>query len=182
MKRLFIIGLLCVLTLAGCSATEPEILFDEASQGLVSVILQDYNDGSIHYDTVGPDGQRQPAEPFEGEAVQILTAAEGCFENHVENQPPNRLVKAEFLDESGTPAKVTEDLRRILELASQQEHVITKLRVLRTQSAHFVTAEWNVNFWDPHVLYYYDPAADALTELCTYDATQVIGLKTLNLK
>ncbi|MBQ9952542.1 MAG: hypothetical protein IJO98_10485 [Clostridia bacterium] len=181
MKKLFIALLLCALMLTGCAAQEPEILFDEAAEGIVSVILEDYNDGTIHYDTIGPDGHRQPAQPFESDPLEILTAAEGCFENHVENQPPNRLVNVSLLDESGNPAEITGTHRRIFELASQQEHVITKMCILQTEEHHFVTIEWNVNFWDPHVVYYYDPAADTLTELCTYDATQAIGLKILNL-
>lgn len=181
MKKLFLTLLLCALILTGCAAQEPEILFDEASEGIVSVILEDYNDGTIHYDTIGPDGQRQPAQPFESDPLEILTAADGCFENYVENQPPNRLVNVSLLDESGNPVEITETHRRIFELAAQQEHVITKMRILQTEEHHFVTIEWNVNFWDPHVFYYYDPAADTLTELCTYDATQVVGLKILNL-
>ena len=76
MKRLLIILLLCALILTGCAAQEPEILFDEAAEGIVSVILEDYNDGTIHYDTIGPDGQRQPAQPCESVPLEILTAAE----------------------------------------------------------------------------------------------------------
>ena len=180
MKKLLVL-LLAALLLTGCKSSEPEILFDEASEGIVSVILEDYNDGTIHYDCIGPDGQRQSTQPFESDPVEILTAAEDCFENYVENQPPNRLVKAELLDESGGPVEITEPLRRIFELASEQEHVILKMQILRLNGHHFVTTEWNVNFWDPHALYYYDPAADALVHLYTYDATRVVGLKTLNL-
>ncbi len=99
----------------------------------------------------------------------------------VENQPPNRLVEAALTDESGNPVPITEALQRIFGLASQQEHVITQMRVLRQNEHLFVTIEWNVNFWDPHVLFYYDPAAASLVELYTYDATQVVGLKILNL-
>ena len=181
MKKTFVLLLLCALALTGCSAGLPEILFDEASEGLVSVILRDYNDGTIHYDTIGPGGLRQPAQPFDGEPVEILAAPSDCFESYTDGHVKNRLVKTELLDESGASVEIDDTLQRIFELAAEQEHVMTQLRVLRLAGRHFVTAEWNVNFWDPHVLYYFDPAADKLTELYTYDATQVVGLKILNL-
>lgn len=181
MKRLLMLLLLAAIALTACSSTEPEILFDAATEGIISVILEDYNDGAIHYDTIGPNGQRQEAQPFEGAPLEILTAEEGCFENYVEGQPPNRLLKCALRDENGNPAEVTESDARIFELASEQEHVITKMRILHQGEHSFAAIEWNVNFWDPHVLYYYDPAAERLVELYTYDATQVVGLKILNL-
>ena len=185
MKRYAFLLLVLLLILSGCSSTESEILFDEASEGVVSVILQDTNDGTIHYDTIGPmDGEnrlRQPTQPFESDPITILTAAENCFENYIENQSPNRLVNISLLDENGNPADVTETIQRILELASGQEHVILNLRILQTAEHSFATVEWNVNFWDPHVLFYYDPNADQLVELYRYDATEVVGLRALNL-
>lgn len=187
MKRTRLIFLLLSLSLAlcACTATEPEILFDEASQGLVSVILRDYNDGTIHYDTVGPDGLRQPTQPFESDPLEILTAADGCFETVGDENTGNfrnALILVSVLDENGQPAEVTESIRRIFELTAQNEqHEILKLRILRQGELYFATVELNVNIWLPHKLYFYDPAADALTELYTYDATQVIGLKVLNL-
>lgn len=182
MKRLSAVLLLLSLILTGCTSTEPEILFDESTEGIVSVILQDTNDGTIHYDIIGPDGQRQPAQPFESEPAEILTVPDGCFENYVEGQPPNRLVRTALAHADGNPAEVTETEARIFTLASEQEHVIQKMQILRLGEHRFVTIEWNVNFWDPHVVLYYDPAADRLIELFTYDATQVVGLKILNLQ
>lgn len=182
MKKLFLLFAALLLILTGCSSTEPEILFDEASEGLVSVILKDYNDGTIHYDTIGSDGQRQPTQPFESDPVEILTASSSCFESSTDDSHvKNRLVKAELLDGSGEPVEIDETLRRIFALAAEQEHEILKMQILRTENHHFVTIEWNVNFWDPHVVLFYDPAADQLIELFTYDATHVIGLKILNL-
>lgn len=182
MKKLFAVLLLWALTLTGCTSPEPEILFDEATEGIVSVILQDTNDGTIHYDCIGPGGQRQPTQPFESEPIETLTAAEGCFENYIEGQPPNRLVKAELIHADGTIAEITPEEARIFELAAQQEHVILEMRILRSGEHRFVTIEWNVNFWDPHVVLYYDSSTDRLVELFTYDATKVIGLKSLNLQ
>lgn len=182
MKRHLLLLLALILTLTACGASEPEPSFDEASEGIVSVILKDYNDGTVHYDTVGPNGQRQETQPFDSAPLEILTAAEDCFENSVEGQPPNRLVQISLLNESGQPAEITETHEHIFALAAQQEHLITKMRILRSGECHFVTIEWNVNFWDPHGLYYYNPSADQLIELYTYDATQVIGLKPLNLQ
>ena len=166
MKKLFLIFLLSALLLTGCSAIEPEILFDEATEGIVCVILQDYNDGTIHYDAIDPGEQRQETAPFQSDPVEILTAG---------------LVDSSLCDENGDPVEVTGDLLHIFELCSAQEREIQKMRILRQGEHLFVTLEWSVNFWDPHSVYYYDPVSDQLDELFTYDATQVVGLKILNL-
>jgi len=147
--------LLAAVLLCGCSPSEPEILFDEVSEGIVSVILKDYNDGTIHYDTIGPDSQRQETAPFGSDPIEIVSSDFEAVGNET-------------------------DLR-VIELAQAQDYTIETLRILRLGEHRFVTVEWAVNFWDPHTLYYYDPIADSLTELYTYDATQVVGLKILNL-
>lgn len=181
MKKVFSLLLLCALALAGCSTNESEILFDEATEGIVSVILQDTNDGTLHYDTIARDGRRQPTQTFESEPIEILTAADDCFENYVEGQSPNRLLRAALVDANGQSVEMTEVESRIFELAAQEEHVIMEMRILRAGERHFVTLDLNVNLWSPHMVLYYDPIADQLTELYTYDATRVIGLKILNL-
>lgn len=182
MKKLFTTLLLCALILTGCAPIEPEVSFDAATEGIVSVILEDYNDGTIHYDAIGPDGQRQETAPFDSDPIEILTVPDGCFENYVEGQPPNRLVQTALVDADGNPVEITEAEARIFTLAAKQEHVIQQMRILRVGEHRFATVEWNVNFWDPHVVLYYDPTADRLVELYTYDATQVVGLKILNLE
>lgn len=172
MKKLFLLCAALLLILTGCGGYEPEILFDEAAEGIVSVILEDYNDGTIHYDTVGPDGQRQETAPFESDPIEILTAAEGCFETTEESV--NRLVKVELEN-----AEADAVISRIFELCSGIEHEIKKLYILRINDEYFAVAELNIKTWLPARLYHYD--ADALTELYTYDATKVIGMKILNL-
>ena len=188
MKHLSILILCCVLAallLTGCTSNEPEILFDEASEGIVSVILEDTNDGTIHYDTIGPDGQRQPSQPFESDPIEIFTADHGCFEiyhNDEKRTFSNRLIRVAVFDENDQPAEVTEPIRHIFELVEQQvDHMILELRILRQGEQYFVTADLNVNFWSPHSIYYFDATADTLIELYTYDATEVTGIRILNL-
>lgn len=186
MKKFFAILLFFALTLTGCTSTEPEILFDEASEGIVSVILKDTNDGTIHYDCIGPDGQRQPTQPFESDPLEILTACHDCFETYHNDEKrtfSSKLVRTAVYDENDRPAKVTEPVRRIFELVELQvDHDILELRILRQGEHYFVTTMLNVNLWAPHEVYYFDPDADRLTELYTYDATRVVGLKILNLQ
>lgn len=185
MKRLFILSLLTVLMLTGCSSNEPEILFDEATEGIVSVILEDYNDGTIHFDTIGPNGQRQPTQSFESDPVEILIAYRDCFESYHNEEKrtfSNRLVRVDVHDGKDQRAEVTDPIRRIFELVERQvDHNILELRILRQGEHHFVTTDLNVNIFSPHVVYFYDPNADELIELYTYDATQVVGIKILNL-
>jgi len=185
MKRLILVLLLAALMLTGCSSNEPEVLFDEATEGIISVILQDTNDGTIHYDTIGPDGQRQETQPFESDQLEILTAASNCYKTyHNEEQRTfsNKLVRTVIYDENEQRAEITDTIQRIFKLVEQQvEHGIFSMRILRQGEHHFVTTSLNVNFWLPHEIYYYDPAVDQLVKLYTYDATKVIGLKILNL-
>ena len=186
MKKLLLIAFMAFsILLTGCNSNEPEILFDEAAEGIVSVILEDTNDGTIHYDTIGPDDQRQPTQPFESDPIEIFTADHDSFEiyhNDEKRTFSNRLIRTAVHDENDQPAEVTEPIRRIFELVEQQvDHMILELRILRQGEHHFVTADLNVNIFSPHVVYYYEQSTDQLIKLYTYDATEVIGIKILNL-
>lgn len=175
MKRLLLLlTALCVL-LAGCASDEPEILFDEATEGLVSVILEDTNDCTIHYDTVGPmDGDtrlRQETAPFESEPMEICHSLAGSFDSSM----------PALYDADGNPVEVTEEYARIFRLASETGQSILSLSIYQLENEIFAVAEWNVNFWSPYVLYYYDAETDSLAELYRYDSTRIIGLKPLNI-
>lgn len=179
MRKYALLLLALLLTLTGCSTDEPEILFDEASQGLVKVILQDTNDGTIHYDTVGPmDGEnrlRQPTQPFESDPLRIYRTPDGCMD------AGSGVLCAELLDENGSPVEETETYARIFEIVSESENSVLSVSIYQLEDHVFVVEEWNVNFWSPYVLYYYDPCVDDLILLYKYDSTQVIGLKPLNI-
>lgn len=178
MKRLFLLLTFLALLLSGCGAQKPEILFDEATQGVVSVILEDTNDCTIHYDTVGPmDGEtrlRQETQPFESDPVRIYKAPYGCFDLD------NTILSMELLDEDGNPVEVTETYARIFELAARADHNVMSITIYQLEKNIFVVAEWNVNLWSPFVLYHYDQDADKLDLLYKYDATRVIGIRVLN--
>ena len=175
MKRLFILILLAAVLLSGCNSNELEILFDEATEGIVSVILKDYNDGTIHSDCIGPDGQRQPTQEFESDPVDIYSTPALTFDLD------NTILSYRLNDENGDPVEVSETYKRIFELAAAADHNLLQLSIYQLEEHIFAVAQWNVNIWWPHVVYYYDMSADRLIELYKYDATQVVGLKTLNL-
>lgn len=179
MRKYLLLLFALLLALTGCSSNEPEILFDEATEGLVSVILQDTNDGTIHYDTIGPvDGEtrlRQPAQPFESAPLRIYRTPDGCID------AGNGILCAELLDENGSPVEVDKTYARIFEIVSETENDVLSVSIYQLKDHVFVVEEWNVNFWSPYVLYYYDPGKDDLILLYKYDSTQVIGLKPLNI-
>ena len=171
---------LLVMLLSGCSVPEEDD-FDIATKGIVDVILRDYNDGTVHYDCVGPDKLRKETEEFVSEASEILFAEDGCFESEAEgNQVENHLIHVALTDADGNPAASTPVIDRIFEKAAEIPHEISKLYILRQDDYHFAVAELNINMFSPCKLFYYDHRQDKLTELYSYDATEVIGLRIRN--
>ncbi len=180
MKKIFP-TLLLILTLSACSPQQSEILFDETVQGILKVILQDYNDGTIHYDAIGPDGQRQETQEFESLPIEIYTLPRDCIE-YIPGDRPNKLATPKLTDANGNSIEIDKTLQRILDLLCQnEEHWLLNLRILKQGEHYFVNHELNVNLWWPSIVSYYDPAQDILIELYTYDATKVIGLIPINL-
>lgn len=182
-KYLFTILLASLLTISllGCSLPA-EDEFDIETQGIVEVILRDYNDGTIHFDCVGPNKTRRETAEFASETSEILFAASDCFETSVEeNRVMNRLVHVALTDSDGNPAKSTPVIDRIFEKAAGIPHGILKMYILRQGEHHFVVAELNVNMFSPCKLFYFDQKRDQLTELYSYDATEVIGLRVRNI-
>lgn len=176
-KSAFFILLCVLLTVSLCSCSVPaEDDFDIASEGIAEVILRDYNDGTIHYDCVGPNRTRREMEAFVSEASEILFAGHDCFEGE-----ENHLVHIVLTDASGNPAASTPVIDRIFEKASDLPREILKMYILRQNEHHFVVAELNQTAFVPCKLYYFDPAADQLIELYSYDATEIIGIRIRNL-
>lgn len=58
--------------------------------------------------------------------------------------------------------------------------LMTTVIEMGANSEYFAVAELNIKTWQPCRLYHFD--GRALTELYTYDATRIVGLKILNLK
>ena len=181
MKSTSLISLLLLLTLflCACGASEPEPAFDEASEGVISVILEDTNDCTIHYDTIGPvSGEtrlRQETQPFESDPVRIYKTPHGCFDLD------NNILSVQLIDENSNPVEVTETYARIIELAAQADHNVMAITIYQLEQEIFAVAEWNVNLWSPFVLYHFDQDADKLELLYKYDATRVVGIRILNL-
>jgi hypothetical protein len=66
-RYLLYILITALFLLSGCTDQVPEE-FNAETEGIVEVILRDYNDGTIHYDCVGPDKMRKETEEFVSEA------------------------------------------------------------------------------------------------------------------
>lgn len=155
--------------------------FDPETDGIVDVVLRDYNDGTLHFDCVGPNQTRRVVDEFISDPTEILHVAPGCFDSFVEDgEVQNRLVKVLLTDAEGNPAESTPAIDRIFEKAAQLNHSILKMYIFRMGEHHFPVIELNVNMWWPCGLYYYNQTSDRLIELYTYDATEITGLKIRN--
>ena len=156
--------------------------FDPETAGIVDVVLRDYNDGTVHFDCVGPDQTRRITEEFISDAAEILYAEHGCFDSYVENgNVLNQLMKISLTGADGNPIASTPVIDRIFEKVSESDHAILNMYIFRIGERHFPVVELNVNLFWPCTLYYYDEAADRLIELYSYDATEINGLRIRNL-
>lgn len=156
--------------------------FDPQTSGIVDVVLQDYNDGTIHFDCIGAGQTRRVTEEFISDAAEILYADPGCFDSSVEGgKVQNHLLKISLTDAEGNPIESTPVIDRIFAEAAELDHSILKMYIIRREEHHFPVIELNVNMWWPCGLYYYDQTSNRLIELYTYDATEITGLKIRNL-
>lgn len=155
--------------------------FDPEAVGIVDVVLRDYNDGTIHFDCIGPDQTRRVVDAFISDAAEVVYAQPDCFESSAEDgKVLNRLVKIALTDASGNPAESSPIIDRIFEKVSEIDHAVLKTYIFRIGEHHFPVVEPNVNLFSPCTLYYYDQSSDRLIELYTYDATEIIGLRVRN--
>lgn len=148
--------------------------FNISTEGIVEVILRDYNDGTLHYDCVGPNQTRRETDTFQSDPVHIYRAEPEYF------SPENEILQVRLTDEHGDEVEITPDIENIFHFASGIDHAVHDLYILDHKDACLVVVELNVNMWWPCRLYHYDPATTQFTQLYTYDATEIIGLRIRN--
>lgn len=183
MKRmLWLAVLLLCAALTGCALSAP---FDPETEGVVDVIVE--SGGVRGYYAVNASGRKQETEVFEGDAITIYEVDGGCFETYmgIENDGDgefiNRLADIRLWDENGCAVQNTSVLNEILLAASELEHDLFDVRILRAGEEYFLHVELNVNWVSPCDLYWYDQARRGLVEVCSFDGRKTVGLRVRDL-
>lgn len=149
---------------------------------ILEVQLQDEHTGEITWEAVSQDGRTRPTEPFDTDAPWSHTFH--CFDSYIDLSE-NRSRVLNFREEAGLSdadrAVLAEDpaIDRLLDQVAALEHSIMTAKVIRQDGEYFAVVDFNVNLWWPFRLYRYDPVADTLTLLCTFNGQDVIALRTL---
>lgn len=162
------------------------IPFDVEKHGVVDVIVQDYRDdgGEWMYYALSHDGRAQEVDPFEPDGmtvIEVIPDSLECYIDREQNKVLNRLAEVQVYDEHGKAVNSTDPLvDAIMRQAAKLEHNLFTIRIMKVGDAAFLYTELNVNWWTPCELYYYDPAADRLIELYTFDGKEVVGLRVRN--
>jgi len=159
------------------------IPFDVEKYGVVDVVVQDYRDdsGEWMYYALSDDGRAQEIDSFEPDGmtvIEVIPDSLECYIDREQNKVLNRLAEVQVYDEHGKVVNNTDPLvDAIMRQAAKLEHNIFTIRIMKVGDAAFLYTELNVNWWTPCELYYYDPAADRLIELYTFDGKEVVGLR-----
>ena len=149
---------------------------------ILEVQLQDEHTGEITWEAVGLAELTRPTEPFDADAPWTHTFR--CFDSYIERSE-NRSRVLNFREDAmlaeDDRAVLAEDpaIDRLLDQVAALEHSIMSAKVIRQDGEYFAVVDFNVNLWCPFRLYRYDPVADTLTLLCTFNGQDVIALRTL---
>lgn len=177
---LFLCGLL-----TGCGHGYDE--FDPESEGVVDVIvnareswMSDRSEDEIRYYALASNKRIRLTEAFESDPMTVYTVPLNCFIEYKSPSKKNRILhqirQMELLEADGNQVSVSEEKARVFRRIEELEHGFLRIRIIDAAGQTFVCIELNVNLWTPCDFYWYDPDADALVLLHTWDDEEVIGL------
>ena len=149
---------------------------------ILEVQLQDRHTEEITCAAVGPDQQTRATDPFDADTPWSHTFQ--CFDSYIDQDGSRSRVlnfREDTLLTEEDRTVLAEDpvIDRVLDHVAALEHSIMTARVIRQDGDYFAVVDFNVNLWWPHKLYRYDPDADTLTHLATFDGQDVLALRLL---
>lgn len=188
-KRRFIVFLFAIISIALILwalkfQSIDYIPFDPAEKGLVHVTTK--SDGSPFseegvFSYMIADKQRiQPSDAFEPDAMEVFDASSSLYSFIEEGRVVNHISTIIILDENRYSVPVTEEFKDIVSLASQINHDVMTLKIMKTDECTFAYTELNVNWQSPCTLYYYNPKERSLSKLYTWNDEEVTNIKVLN--
>lgn len=180
-KRLILTLVLCLI-LGSCANNRP---FDPETEGALDVIVQ--NDGCTQYYAINGSCHKQKTTAFESDALVVYEVDDRCFETYMgldntgDGDFISRLTDVRLWDENGCVVQNTRVLNEILLAASELEHDLWKVRILRAGEEYFLYVELNVNWVAPCDLYWYDRERHGLVEVCSLNGWETVGLRVRDL-
>lgn len=177
-ERKGLIVLALIAWICACVSTEN----DARWEGVIDVVTEDVYTGEKICYSIDKNGRKREIEEVESDELTMLISGVSCFESYIGERDGkrgvfNRLGDGLLYDKEGLPVENSPEQKRILELASQFEHEICKIRIYETGGERFACVDLNVNWQWPFDLYYYDQEKDELTYVASFDSEEPIGLR-----
>ena len=157
---------------------------------LRAVVREENGEGETAYYGIAADRDYGAIVPFDPADMAVYQTAPGSVTAPLEpadtavslaapggRREGNQLAGFRMVDGSGAPVEATPEMRRILDLGGENEHSILRAWLMRVDDLWFLQVMLNVNLWTPYELYWYNPAADSLVEMTTFDGKEVVGLE-----
>ena len=173
-----------VLYLCNDTSNFDQDSFDPETSGIVKVMT--VSDGGMWHEpgtffyTLADHKRIQSSDAFEPNKMSVYDASSST-RSYIENgKVANRVSRIRVLDENNKKVPVTQEFGDIVHLASQINHDIMVLKILKTEAHTFVYTELNVNLWTPCTLYSYNPETRSLAEIYEWDDQKVTAIKVLN--
>lgn len=132
---------------------------------------------TTNYYTLASGRRIRETSPFEPDPMTVYSALGLDMVLYQHREVEEFLSFVTVWDENGNSVPLTEDFRAILKQLAESDHSVMTARIMDVGGRLFVYAERNVNLWTPCVLYQYDPAAQTLTELYTWDNMEPVALR-----
>ena len=136
------------------------------------------NSEATSYYALAGDGRIKAADAFEPEEMGVYTMPLGCYRLPRDaSENVNTLQYKALLDADGQEVSVPPEIEPVFDALEQLEHALLNVRIFKTQHGLFVYVEYNVNQWDPCLLFYFDPDSGRLIKLHTWNGETVTGLR-----
>ena len=188
-KRRFIVFLFAIISIALILwalkfQSIDFIPFDPAEKGLVHVTTKSdgspFSEEGVFSYTIADKQRIQPSDAFEPNAMEVFDASSSLYSFIEEGRVVNHISTIIILDENRYSVPVTEEFKDIVSLASQINHDVMTLKIMKTDECTFAYTELNVNWQSPCTLYYYNPEERSLSKLYTWNDEKVTNIKVLN--
>lgn len=182
-KSILACFLACVLcfSLWGCGETA-EKSADKNAEPILNVVVYDEKTDTLSYETISTNGQRKPTEEFELDAMAVLYADSGCFQQEVQDgKTVNSVVSVDIFDDEGgqiVPDPIVVEICN--QTAAAHAQPILALDILVCGGRYFPVVDLDVDDQAPVILYYFNTETNTMTALCRFDSVVIGGLQITN--
>ena len=149
------------------------------SAPVVNVKLELKGSSEVQYVAIYEDGSTEVLnEAFAIDDAEVFIADVNNFSASTESgKVVNELISTVVMDGDGNETTADEALGKLLQaIADTIQHDILEAKIFKDGQIYYVAVQTNVNWQSPCDFYRYDPSDGKLTNLCSWDDVNVLGV------